>query len=583
MNSNASTEQFFENKVIGHPAGLFVLFFTEMWERFSYYGMRAILVLFLTSSLMKGGWAWPRESALALYGTYTAMVYLTPILGGMIADKIIGYRNAVVLGAGLMALGHACMAFETPMFLYIGLSFLIFGNGFFKPNMTSILSHMYKNHPEKKDGAYTIFYMGVNAGAFLGIMLCGYLGEKVGWSWGFGLAGIFMFLGMIQFYLAQNIFGEIGKKPQASDSSAANIAESATEENGGKLNPFTTVDKILIGIAGTIALVWVINDPMSKVYGYNIFGGETMAGYSILFAFFIFLVILFTRIVRYIPKTRDRMIAVFILAIFYMFFWACFEQAGGSMTIFADDYTQRALVGNSALMFKISNTLLTVIPMGILTYVLYSLFVQTFKKYGASNLVLGSSFLIIWCIVIWMLYKEFQKPETEIAASWFSILNSFFIISFGPIFSKIWESKYNPSGTLKYAIGLILLGTGFLALAYGSTGIPMGAKTASVSIVWLILAYLFHTLGELCISPVGLSYVSKLVPGRMIGIMFGIWYLAVAVGNKLAGTMGGKIDQISNDYGLTTFFLLFTFIPFVGAVVIFLLGPLMRKLMHGYT
>ena len=277
------------------------------------------------------------------------------------------------------------------------------------------------------------------------------------------------------------------------------------------------------------------------------------------------------------------MIAVFILAIFYMFFWACFEQAGGSMTIFADDYTQRALVGNSALMFKISNTLLTVIPMGILTYVLYSLFVQTFKKYGASNLVLGSSFLIIWCIVIWMLYKEFQKPETEIAASWFSILNSFFIISFGPIFSKIWESKYNPSGTLKYAIGLILLGTGFLALAYGSTGIPMGAKTASVSIVWLILAYLFHTLGELCISPVGLSYVSKLVPGRMIGIMFGIWYLAVAVGNKLAGTMGGKIDQISNDYGLTTFFLLFTFIPFIGAVVIFLLGPLMRKLMHGYT
>lgn len=577
------TEQFFKDKVLGHPAGLFVLFFTEMWERFSYYGMRAILVLFLTSSLMEGGWAWPRETALALYGTYTSMVYLTPILGGMLADKFLGYRNAVVLGAFLMTLGHASMAMETPAFLYLGLAFLIFGNGFFKPNMTSILSHMYVNHPEKKDGAYTLFYMGVNAGAFLGIMLCGYLGEKVGWSWGFGLAGVFMFLGMIQFYLTQNIFGEIGKKPDDSaEAKDHNVAELTKEENGGKLNPFTGLDKILIAITAAVSLIWIINDPMSRIYDYNIFGTDQVSNYAILGAFILFLVIMFTRILRYSSTTRDRMIAVFLFAVFYMFFWVCFEQAGGSMTIFADDYTQRALTGAGAMAFKLSNTLLTVIPMGILTWVLYSLFSKTFKLYGMANLVLGLSFVIIWGIVLWMLYVEFQKDETEIAASWFSILNSFFIISFGPVFSRIWESKYNPTGPVKYAIGLVFLGIGFLALSYGASGIPQGAKTASVSILWLILAYLFHTLGELCISPVGLSYVSKLVPGRMIGIMFGIWYLAVAVGNKLAGSLGGMIDKISNTYSMSTFFMIFTLIPFAGAVVVFLLGPVYKKLMHGY-
>ncbi|MCB0444881.1 MAG: oligopeptide:H+ symporter, partial [Gelidibacter sp.] len=210
--SKNSTEQFFENPVIGHPAGLFVLFFTEMWERFSYYGMRALLVLFLTSSLFDEGWAWPREHALALYGTYTSLVYLTPILGGHIADKIIGYRKAVVVGALVMTLGHAAMAVDTHLALYIGLFLLVVGNGFFKPTMTSIISQMYENHSHKKDGAFTIYYMGVNAGAFLGILLCGYLGEEWGWSWGFGLAGIFMFFGMLQFYFAQGIFGTIGLK-----------------------------------------------------------------------------------------------------------------------------------------------------------------------------------------------------------------------------------------------------------------------------------------------------------------------------------------------------------------------------------
>ena len=583
MNNSHTSDDFFKSNVLGHPAGLFVLFFTEMWERFSYYGMRALFVLFLTSSLIDGGWGWPRVNALALYGTYTSMVYLTPIIGGILADKILGHRNAVIIGAILMTLGHASMAMESTMFMYMGLAFLIFGNGFFKPNMTSMVAKLYKDFPAKKDGAYTIFYMGVNAGAFLGIMLCGYIGEKVGFSWGFGLAGIFMFFGMLQFHLSQKIFGDVGLPPDRKAAAAVlgSKEDVTTIENGGKLNPFTKMDMLLIGLTAITALVWIINDPMSKVYGTNIFGNSTNAGYMILSALVLFLFILFSRIFRYAPVTRDRMIAVFIIAVFYMFFWAAFEQAGGSMTIFAKDYMDRTLEGNSAMLFKIFNTCLTVVPLAMITFVLWKLFTQTFQKYALASIFLGCSFSIIWGIVIWMLWNEFSQSNTEIAATWFGILNSFFIISLGPLFSKIWESKYNPSASVKYAIGLFFLGIGFLSLAYGSSSIPLGAKTASVSIMWIIAAYLLHTMGELCISPVGLSYVSKLVPGRMIAVTFGIWYLAVAVGNKLAGTMGGMIDSISEEHGLSKFFLIFTFVPMIAGIIILLLGPLLRKLMHG--
>src|SRR5690606_8415236 len=212
---NTDIEYLFKDKVLGHPAGLFILFFTEMWERFSFYGMRILLVLFLTAPLLSDnpGWDWPREHALALIGTYASLLYLTPIIGGWIADKITGYRMAVVIGCVIMTMGHASMALETTASFYLGLAFLVIGTGFFKPNITSIISEMYKGKESKKDGAYTIFYKGVNAGAFFGMMLCGYLAENYGWSWGFGLAGIFMFLGMLQFLLAHKIFGKIGAAP----------------------------------------------------------------------------------------------------------------------------------------------------------------------------------------------------------------------------------------------------------------------------------------------------------------------------------------------------------------------------------
>jgi proton-dependent oligopeptide transporter, POT family len=570
---------FFKSKVLGHPAGLFVLFFTEMWERFSYYGMRALLVLFLISSIDKGGYEWPKAHALALYGTYTSLVYLTCIMGGYLADKYLGYRNAVIIGAITMTLGHASMAVESPLFLYIGIGLLIFGNGFFKPNMTSIVSHMYKDFPEKKDGAYTIFYMGVNAGAFLGIMLCGYIGEKVSWSWGFGLAGIFMFFGMLQFYFTQGIFGDVGTKPTA----ASNLLKES-EDDGDKRVPFTNIDIAMMVISLFLGLLWILNDPYSKISGNNLLDfklfGMDGTNVTIILGVLVFIVLLVSRISRYAKITRERLIAVTIFAFFTVFFWASFEQAGGSMTIFAQENTQRAFTGAAANWFKIINTLLTVVPLAIITFVLWKLFTQTFKKYAIGNIILATSFVVIWGVVIWMLKREFSSETTEVAASWFGILNSFFIIAFAPLVSKVWESKYNPPAAFKYGIGMFLLGIGFASLAYGSSLIVKG-DGIKVSMIWLVMAYLFHTLGELCISPVGLSYVSKLVPARMIGIMFGIWYLAIAIGNKTAGAMGGMIEEITQKYSLSTFFLIFTIVPIGIGLLAMVLHPALKKLMHG--
>ena len=500
--------------VLGHPVGLFVLFFTEMWERFSYYGMRAILVLFLVSELMDGGFGWDRADALKLYGLYTGLVYFTPLIGGYLADKFFGFKRAVVLGAFLMTLGHAALAFETVPTFYLGLILLVVGNGFFKPNISSIVGQIYPEKSGKKDSAYTIFYMGINAGAFLGILICGYLGEQVGWSYGFGAAGIFMFFGLLQFHFAKRLFGEIGEKPVKPD-------KSETE----------------------------VKAPLTKV-------------------------------------EKDRLVVIGILAFFTIFFWAAFEQAGGTMNIFAKDYTDRALDTTTAVSaFQWVSAALTIIPMLILSYVLIGLGVQIFKKYPLTIVFTGLSFVTIWYIVIWINNNNFTEESLEVPASWFGTLNSFFIISLAPLFSKMWErlsgKGKNPSGPKKFALGLFLLGLGFLALVAGSMPIEKGAQTASVSMIWLILAYFFHTVGELCLSPVGLSYVNKLSPARLLGMMFGIWFLANFVANLVAGFTGSYIDKISEVSSLSGFFLIFVISSFVAALVLLVLNKKMVRMMHG--
>lgn len=586
-----------KSEVMGHPAGLFILFFTEMWERFSYYGMRALLVLFLVSAAGLGGWEWETADALKLYGVYTGLVYLTPIFGGILADKVIGYRRAVIWGALLMTLGHASMAFETPFAFYLGLSLIILGNGLFKPNISSMVSGLYVGNEKKKDAGYTIFYMGINAGAFLGILLCGYIGEKVGWSYGFGLAGVFMFIGMLQFIFAQKMFGQIGAKPEMN--SKLQVSESVVDGIG--------IDDILDENTKTSS----ISDEVEVT-----------------------------------PKVRrDRLIVIGVLAFFTIFFWMAFEQAGGSMTIFAKDYTDRILTGDAAKIFTVVNAVLVIVPMAVLSWVLFKLFRATFSRIAISNIFLGTSFLVIWGIVGWMVNKDYNSKtyiakienneinlrsdksfspgqevfivdvdgegsyrvvgqdkiesvkesvrssaisasvvdekagEVEVPASWFGVLNSLFIILFAPLFSKLWESKFNPSAAIKFAIGLILLGVGFGILAYGAMGI--GETVFTVSMIWLILAYFFHTLGELTLSPVGLSYVSKLSPPGLLSLMFGVWFTATFVANLLAGLSGSLIDKITEAYSLSAFFLIFTVLPIVAGLILVLLNPMLKKKMHG--
>lgn len=598
--SQNSTDQFFKTNVLGHPAGLFVLFFTEMWERFSFYGMRSLLIMFFTASLANGGWEWSRETASSLFGSYVGLVYLSTMLGGYFADKVIGFRWAVIVGAFLMTLGHAAMAVETHFSIYLGLVLLVFGNGFFKPNMVSIISEMYKDRPEKKDGAYTLFYMGVNAGAFFGILLCGYLGEKVGWGYGFGLAGVFMFFGMIQFWLSQRIFGDIGLKPNKE----SKAKKAASDDD--KRNPFAAWQLVVIAISVVLGLLWVINAPASKISEGKVdvfsFLGSDGNSIAILTALILFIILLVYRFTQYSKITREKLMAVTFFAFLAIFFWAIFEQSPNSLTIFAKDYTNRVLEGNWSTVYLIVNSLMTIIPLAIITWIMFKMFGQTFKNYAVANIILSLSFVIIWAIAIWILAKDYYdggvlslsdnmleilkinkvtKPVTEVQASWFSTLNSLFIISLAPLFSKLWESKYNPSANVKYGMGMLFLGLGMACIAIGATGIEPGAKTASVSMIWLILVYLFHTMGELCISPVGLSYVSKLVPARMIAFMFGIWYLAVAIGMKGAGIFGENIDTIANEHGLSYFFWILTIISVAMALLSIIMSPIIKKLMHG--
>ncbi|MET3732306.1 peptide MFS transporter [Moheibacter stercoris] len=575
-------DSFFDSKVLGHPSGLFVLFFTEMWERFSFYGMRVLLIQFLTAAVIGSnpGYGWDVVDATALYGTYAMLLYVTPIFGGMIADKYTGYRWAVVIGSIIMTLGHGFMALNGINFFYLGLICLVIGTGFFKPNMTSILSEMYKKFPEKKDGAYTIFYMGVNAGAFFGMMLCGYLAEKVGWHWGFGLAGIFMLLGTLQFWLAKPLFGKIGEIPKKGEKTEAEQKEMYGE--GEKPNPFTTLDIALIVIMTILGLGYAFNDPLSKIADINLFPFEVgrLSGqnFGALLALVLFFFVVIKRMAGYTKVVRDRMIAVIIFAVFVVFFWMSFEQGASSLVVFARDNIDRSLEGTTKTIFDIVNVLLTVVPLLIITYVLFLLKKRTWNKIPMSNVVLAICFIGIWGVALWMLNRELRSETSEITVSFFSTLNSFFIITLASFVSRIWDSKYNPPAAFKYGLGLIIMALGFGALFLGTSGVAEGVK---ISFMWLVVAYLFHTLGELCLSPVGLSYVSKLVPARMIAFMFGMWYLAVAIGNKLAALLGGQIENITKEYSLSHFFLIFTVVPIVMGLIVMSLHPLLKKLMHG--
>ncbi|WP_341508642.1 peptide MFS transporter [Photobacterium damselae subsp. damselae] len=436
---------------MGHPKGLFLLFSTELWERFSYYAMRAILVLYLTDKTINGGLGWSTQDALQLYGTYTGLVYFTPLIGGWIADNILGQRRSIIIGGILMAIGQFTLALPHSMvdphavtFFYIGLGFLVVGNGLFKPNISTMVGDLYKEGDHRRDGAFTIFYMGINIGSLLAGVIAGTASTVYGWKAGFLCAGIGMTMSLIiQLLFAERLLGNIGKVPAAHRAAAMN--------KSGKQEPLTKVE-------------------------------------------------------------RDRLKVILVMCTFVIVFWAGFEQAGGLMNIYSQEYTNR---------------------------------------------MIGSF---------------------EVPAAWFQSLNPFFIIICAPILASIWVKmgKNEPASPVKFALAMFSLALGF-ACMIGAALEQGGDLTVKTSMMWLVGAYFFHTIGELCLSPIGLSLVTKLAPLRLASLMMGAWFGANAIANYVAGIVGSRLGET----GPLAIFSGIAITAIVAGVLLLLLSNKLIDWMHG--
>lgn len=497
----------------GHPRGLYLLFFTEMWERFSYYGMRAIFVLFMVNMLV-----FSDKDASNIYGSYTGLVYLTPLLGGYLSDRYLGNRRSIITGGILMAIGQFLM-FVSASFhsadpaaltmMWAGLTFLIVGNGFFKPNISTMVGQLYPAGDRRVDSAFTIFYMGINLGAFFSPLVCGALAENIDYKWGFLAACIGMVFGVITFIAFKN-----------------KLLVHADGTPVGTQVKKLDVQSISM-IVGAIALIFFLLNFKSlfksdlDVIGYLIYGAMIIVPAIILSD---------KSITR---EERSRIWVIFILAFFVIFFWSAFEQAGASLTIFAERQTNRHLF-------------------------------------------------------------NFEMP-----ASWFQSVNPLSIIVLAPLFSWLWgwlgKRNLEPASPKKMAIGLALLCLGYVVIAFAVKGVD---STAKVAMWWLIALYVLHTMGELCLSPIGLSMVSKLSPIRFSSLLMGTWFLANAAANKLAGTLSALIPpglggekvtgtvtypsiigyQITNLYD---FFMVFIVMTGIAAVILFVLSGTLIKMMRG--
>lgn len=506
----------------GHPKGLYVLFITEFWERFSYYGMRAIFMLYMTTMLLI-----KKEEASNIYGSYTGLVYLTPLIGGYVADQFWGNRKSIFVGGALMALGQFLLFFSASMahgadkglpisLMWGGLTLLIFGNGFFKPNISTMVGQLYRDTDSRKDGAYTIFYMGINAGALVAPLICGTLGEKVDFKWGFLSAGVGMVLSLIIFYFTKDKY-LVSPTGRALGVGANKLNDvSATASTDGKKEAAFSTQQLVILIGGIITMFSLIHfGAHIDVWGSLIYGMTVVGPF----------VIITDKSLTKIEK--DRLWVIILIMIFVIFFWMCFEQAGASLTFFAAEQTNRHIFG--------------------------------------------------W----------------EMPVSYFQSFNAGFIIILAPILSAIWvglaKKGINPAAPFKQSLGLAFLASGFLFIAFGTNAIPKDGA----SILFLTGLYFLHTIGELCLSPIGLSMVNKLTPGRFTSLMMGIWFLAIATGNKLAGAMSSLYPDPSLPKhpsllgieidSLHTYFMLFVGFSGAAAVILFLLSRKLQKMMHGIS
>ncbi len=551
-----------------HPRGLYLLFFTEMWERFSYYGMRAIFILFLTKALLMTA-----EDASIIYGSYTGLVYLTPLLGGYLADRYWGNRKSIFLGGILMAIGQFLM-FVSASFIeqkgfaislmWGGLTALIVGNGFFKPNIATMVGQLYSKEDMRVDSAFTIFYMGVNLGAFFSPLVCGSLadtGNPHDFKWGFLAAGIGMLISIISFELLKR------KHIKSPDGSPVGTQIKKSD---------LTVLLLVLGLIGFIFFLMNFK---------QIFTDFDLILWLIVIAFIVSpLAILTDKTITKIE--RDRIIVIFILAFFVIFFWSAFEQAGASLTLFAEQNINREVP------FSINRWIIFIV-LFILTYYL-SKFLEWFFEWKKNTHIIISVIGLVLYLALLFLGKIKTLSFEYIPASWFQSVNPLVIVTFAPVMSWVWTKLGNkqPSSPTKMAMGLLLVCLGYVVIAVGVKGVDSSIK---ISMLWLISLYFVHTIGELCLSPIGLSMVSKLSPIRFSSLLMGTWYLANALANKLAGTLASLIPpgagestntgyksifgfQITN---LFEFFVVFIIMSGIASFILFFLSKKLIKMMHG--
>lgn len=531
----------------GHPRGLSTLFFTELWERLSYYGMRAILVLFMVDQIETGGFGMGDAEAAAIYGLYTAGVYLFALPGGWVADRLLGQQRAVFLGGCVIAAGHFTMALpiipgldvlSKPSF-FAGLILIVLGTGLLKPNVSAVVGDLYEEKGARRDAGFSIFYMGINVGALAGPLICGYLGEEVDWHLGFSAAGFGMLIGLIQFKWTRKYLGNKGNLPQD------------TEALARRRKDWTR----FFSACGALIVTALVLTMMREPLGLTLEGvAQATGGVIVLLAIVYFGLVIFAGGLT--SREKKRVFVIFLLFVGAALFWSGFEQAGSSMNLFAERHTDR------------SGPLITLV-LGISCLALISFLLSRIPKAGVRIPLLGLATLSVIGMIWWAMNggAQFETP-----ASWLQSVNPLFIIVFAPVLGWLWVTlgSREPSIPVKFGGGLALLGLGFLVLSAGSKTIG----DAGVTPWWLISTYFLHTVGELCLSPVGLSSVTKLSPHRYVGQMMGTWFMGAALGNLIAGLVAGRIESMP----LPQLFSTVAMVVIVSGVAFLILTPVIKKL-----